>query len=174
MNIQRAFGCSIIALLISFLPFLAFPGILEGQVPGRRIPSRERVHAEYINNIMGGIDEARAGWMAGVGDDRLDPLMAHYTADAMVIPPNGEPLYGQEAIRAYWQEILPTLGRVQTGLGDMDASGQMAMIGGTYSMERRQENGVLVRESGGLLTVFVQAGRRWFIRAQVFAAPNPG
>jgi ketosteroid isomerase-like protein len=153
---------------------LAFPLPLLGQTPGQRIPSRERVHAEYINNIMGGINEARTGWMEEIEADDLDPLMATYTPDATVIPPGGGSLYGQDAIRAYWEEALPGLGAIRTGLGDMDASGQMAMVAGTYSLERRQENGVMVRESGGLLTVFVQSGREWLIRAQVFASPTAG
>jgi ketosteroid isomerase-like protein len=135
---------------------------------------RERVHAEFINNIREGIDETREGWMADIAGDRLGSLMEHYASDAMLIPPRGEPLYGRAAIRDYWEENLPHLGQVQTGLGDLDASGQMAMIGGTYSIEKVLENGAIVRESGGLLTVFVQTGRRWFIRAQVFANPTSG
>lgn len=153
---------------------LASPTILSAQIPGQRIPTRERVQAEYISNIMGGINEAREGWMADATNDQLDDLMSHYASDAMVIPPDGEPLYGWDAIRSFWGEVLPEMGAVQTGLGDMDASGQMAMIGGTYSIQRRQGSGALINESGGLLTVFVQNGRSWFIRAQVFAAPSTG
>ena len=174
MDIRMAFDGVLLGGLVSTLALLTFPSLLDGQLPGQRVPSRERVHAEYITNIMGGINEAREGWMAEIEADRLDQLMANYTSDAMVIPPKGEPLYGGEAIRSYWEETLPTLGKIQTGLGDLDASGQMAMIGGTYFIEHLQENGAVVRESGGLLTVFVQTGRRWFIRAQVFGAPAPG
>lgn len=160
------------SLLLAVLIGVPFP--LLGQTPGQRIPSRERVHAEFINNIMGGINEARANWMEGIETDDLDPLMATYSPDATVIPPEGGPLYGRDAIRAYWEEALPGLGSVRTGLGDMDASGQMAMVAGTYSLERRQESGSIVRESGGVLTVFVQVGRDWFIRAQVFTAQTAG
>jgi len=156
------------------LLLLALPLPLFGQTPGQRIPSRDRIHAEFIENIKGGIDEARTRWMERIETDDMDPLMATYSSDATVIPPGGGPLYGREAIRAYWEEVLPGLGPVRIGLGDMDASGQMAMVAGTYSLQRRQENGAVVLESGGLLTVFVQVGREWFIRAQVFAAPTVG
>ena len=57
-----------------------------------------------------------------------------------VLPGEG-PLYGRDAIRAYWEKALPGLGAIHTGLGDMDASGQMAMVVGSYSLERRQANG---------------------------------
>jgi ketosteroid isomerase-like protein len=159
-------------VLIFALFALPFP--LYGQTPGQRIPSRERVHAEFINNIMGGINEARADWMDGIEADDLDAVMATYADGATVIPFGGEPVYGKEAIRTYWEEVLPSIGPIRSGLGDMDASGQMAMAAGTYSVEGRQENGAVVRESGGLLTVFVQRGREWLIRAQVFGAPTSG
>lgn len=161
-----------VTLAMSFL--LASPNLVKGQLPGQRIPTRDRIHAEFISNIMDGINQAREGWMEEVEKDQLDPLMEAYTPDAMVIPPDGEPLYGELAIKSYWEENLPELKRIQTGLGDMDASGKMAMIAGTYAMERVGENGAVIRESGGLLTVFIQSGRDWLIRAQVFASPNPG
>ena len=152
----------------------AMPFSLYGQTPGQRIPSRERVHAEFINNIMGGINEARTDWMEGTEADDLDSLMETYADDATVIPFDGGPLYGKDAIRTYWEEVLPGIGGIQSGLGDMEASGQMAMVAGTYSLGRRQENGAVVRETGGILTVFVQRGRDWLIRAQVFGAPTAG
>lgn len=153
---------------------LALPLPLLGQTPGQKIPSRERVHAEFINNIMGGINETRADWVEGIEADDLDPVMATYADDATVIPFGGGPLYGKDDIRTYWEEVLPSIGAIQSGLGDMDASGQMAMVAGTYSVERRRENGAVVRESGGILTVFVQRGREWLIRAQVFGVPTAG
>ena len=154
--------------------FLSLPLPLLGQTPGQRIPSRERVHAEYINNIMGGINETRADWGERFEADDLDNLMAIYSSDATVILPGEGPLYGRDAIRAYWEEALPGLGAIDTGLGDLDASGQMAMVAGSYSLERRQGNGAIVRESGGLITVFEQVGRDWLIRAQVFSGPGAG
>jgi len=161
-------------LLWALSLLLALPASLDAQVPGQRIPSRERVHAEFINNILDGINDTRESWMEEIEGDRLDALMAIYTSDAMVIPPGGQPLYGRDAIRSYWEETLPDLGGIQTGLGDLDASGQMAMVGGTYSLNRIGDHGNVVPESGGLLTVFVQTGRRWFIRAQVFATRPSG
>ncbi len=160
--------------LTPFLVLLFFyiPTPAESQTPGQRVPSRDRIRAEFLDNIREGIDDARNGWMETIGSDRIDDLMTHYTDGAMIIPPGGGPLYGTEAIRAYWEGVLPSLGEMRMGLGDLDASGQMAMIGGTYTTERVGANGGMVRESGGLLTVFVQAGRRWLIRAQVFAAPT--
>ena len=129
---------------------------------------------ELPDRLRIGIDETREKWMEEIAGDRLGPLMEQYASDAMVIPPRGEPLYGKAAIRDYWEENLPQVGRIQTGMGDLDGSGQMAMIGGTYSIEKLQDNGAIVRESGGLLTVFIQTGRRWYIRAQVFANPTSG
>lgn len=171
MAMGRVSGVGLVGLVI----LMVVPALLNGQnLPGQRTPSRERVHAEFINNIMGGINEARGNWMDGVREDSVDRIMATYASDAMVIPPASEPIYGWDAIRSYWEDNLPRLGTIQTGLGDMDASGQMAMIAGTYSLQKIQGSGSVATETGGLLTVFVQTGRTWLIRAQVFAAPPSG
>lgn len=173
MKIMMSMGRVSVAGLVVLVTLMGVPALLNGQnLPGQRAPSRERVHAEFINNIMKGINETRGEWMDGVREDSLDRIMATYASDAMVIPPAGEPIYGWEAIRSYWEENLPRLGTIQTGLGDMDASGQMAMIAGTYSLQKIQESGSVATEAGGLLTVFVQTGRTWLVRAQVFAAPS--
>lgn len=159
---------------VPLLILLAYPVFAEGQtVPGMRTPSREAVKAEFLSNILDGVDNVRREWMVEIRRDSLDPLMAHYTSDAVLIPPDGLPLKGRDAIRAFWEETLPRIESVDAGMTDMDASGQMAMIAGSYSMEWLRQGASPLRESGGLLTVYVQTGRRWFIRAQVFGGDIP-
>ena len=158
------------SLLIPILLILFSPFSLEAQVPGQRIPTRDRIRAEFISNIMEGINRAKEGWVADVNGHQLESLMTRYAPDAMMVPPGDDPIYGREAIRSYWQEALPSLGRVQTALADLDASGQMAMLGGTYTLNWLGRNGESPGESGGILMVFVQVGRDWFIRGQVFGS----
>lgn len=154
---------------------LVLPSLLQAQVtPGQKVPSRERIRAEFFANILEGINQTRDEWMQDVERDDLEGLMVLYTPEAMLVPPGGQPIYGSEAIRAYWEENLSAIRTIQTGSSDMDASGQMAMVGGSYTLERTGTGVVGARESGGLLTVFVQTGRDWRIRAQVFGSPGGG
>ncbi|MDT8341294.1 MAG: DUF4440 domain-containing protein [Longimicrobiales bacterium] len=141
--------------------------------PGARLPARETVRAQFISDVVQGVDETRRSWMEEVQQDDLDKVMKLYTAEAVVIPPGGLPQKGTEAVRAFWEATLPRIGSVEAGMIDVDASGQMAMVAGSYSMEWRLPTGSSVRESGGLLTVYVRNGKRWLIRAQVFGGEIP-
>ncbi len=162
------------ARLLPLLILLAHPLFALGQtVPGMRTPSRAAVKAEFLSNILDGVDSVRREWMEEVRGDSLQSLMARYTSDAVLIPPDGLPIKGREAIQAFWEETLPRIGSVEAGMTDLDASGQMAMVAGSYSMEWLRAGSSPHRESGGLLTVYVQTGRRWFIRAQVFGGDIP-
>ncbi|GMV04526.1 MAG: hypothetical protein AMXMBFR53_08060 [Gemmatimonadota bacterium] len=161
-------GMALVALMV------ALPGAALAQtVPGARMPTRETVRAQFLSDVVDGVDEVRKSWVDGIGHDSLGEVMSLYAPDAVVIPPEGLPIKGVEEIRAYWEATLPKIGSVEAGMTDVDASGQMAMIAGSYSMEWLRPTGSSVRESGGLLTVYVRTGRRWFIRAQVFGGEMP-
>lgn len=169
---NTSFGLSAAVFLITSLAIGATPASAEGQVPGQRIPSRERIRSEFLENVMRGIHPLRREWMADVQEDRLDHLVSLYSSDAVIIPPDGMPRRGEEAIREFWSETLPNTGSIETGLSDVDASGQMAMVAGNYLLHDLDDDGRSRQISGGMLTVFVQTGRTWHIRAQVFG--NPG
>ena len=152
---------------------LAFPASGAAQtIPGTRSPTRDAIRAEYISNILPGLGEVRSAWEQGIQEHDAEVLVTLYTVDAMVTPPSGTPAYGAEAIQAYWEEALPGMVRVQAGMGEIDASGQMAMVAGSYVLETRQETGAIRRQTGEMLTVYTQVGRRWFIRAQIFGTPD--
>ena len=153
---------------------LATAGPAGSQVPGQRLPSRDRIRAEFLENILQGVNELRREWTEQIREDRLDPLMELYTEDAVLISPDGVASRGSEAIREFWSGLLPSLGSIESGLSDLDASGQMAMVSGSYVMHRMSEDGRSERRSGSLLTVFIQNGRTWRIRAQVFGHAGEG
>jgi uncharacterized protein (TIGR02246 family) len=163
-----------IACLLLLGIFTPSPTPLQAQVPGQRIASRERIRSEFMDNVLRGINRVRRDWTASVENDELDQLLSLYSDDAVLVPPDGVPRRGREEIEAFWAEFLPMAGSIQTGSSDFDASGQMAMAAGRYFMYARNEQGASQQLSGGLVTIYVQTGRDWHIRAQIFGAPTQG
>lgn len=168
----RLTACRACLFALLILPVLPI-AVVAQTVPGFRTPSRDAIKAEFLANVMKGLDVTRKDWTDNVRADRLDKLMALYTSDAVIIPPDGFPLKGQDDIRGFWAGILPRIGDMDAGLVDMDASGQMAMVAGGYSLELLQGGEAPLKKSGGLLTVYTQVGHKWYIRAQVFGGQIP-
>lgn len=156
---------------VSFLPLtivVILPGVAAGQemVPGHHGSRSEAIRAEYLSNVMRGLDPSRTEWGVDVQEDRLESLVALYTEDAVIIPPDGAPLIGRKAIREFWRALLPQIGYFDSGLTDVDARGDMAMVAGDYSLESLQDGVPPIPTSGAMLTVYVHSGRQWLIRAQ--------
>lgn len=154
---------------------LVTPSVAQAQlVPGARMPSRASVKAEFIANVLKGVDEVKAAWEKAVAEDRLEDVVGLYTSDAVLISPEGLPMKGREAIEHWWSGALAEIGTVQTHTTDVDASGQMSVLSGSYSLERSATGADAHLERGGMMTVFVQVGRRWFIRAQILGGEGAG
>jgi uncharacterized protein (TIGR02246 family) len=180
---MHAHGAVPVAALRALLPavflalpsaILALPGSVAAQViPGGHTPRREQERARYVANVLAGVAPVRLAWMNAVARDSLDAVMALYTDDAVVTPPDGEMRMGREAIRAFWEGFMPGIGAAEIGMADMDASGRMAMIVGPYTLDSVADTGEVTRESGSLLTLYVQEDRGWAIRAQVFSRQAP-
>lgn len=171
----KAFLAGICARFLPLVTLAALPGIAAGQelTPGHHGSGHEAIRAEYLSNVMRGLDPSRTEWSVAVHEDRLESLVKLYTEDAVIIPPDGIPLIGRKAIREFWRAVLPRIGFFDSGLTEMDARGDMAMVAGDYSLESLQDGAPPIPTSGAMLTVYVQSGHRWLIRAQAFEGQAP-
>jgi ketosteroid isomerase-like protein len=159
-------------VLLAFL--LVPPSAGAGQVaPGFRTPSRETIKAQFIDDILKGLEPARVEWSRCVRNDDLNSLMKLYSDDAILVPPNGAPIKGRKLIRQFWEGVLPHIGDIDSGLADVDGSGVMAMIAGAFTLQSTRDDGTSVQRTGSLLTVYVRVDSRWFIRAQTFSGHVP-
>lgn len=143
------------------------------QAPGYQQIDIGSVRAEYTAEVLDRINDILLEWSVSWSTDRIEPLMENYWPDAVLIPPDRDPLRGATAIEEYFREVMPDHGQVEAFMLDFDASGGMAQVFGNYliHVQRQGQSGRTL--SGPVLTVYVQRGRHWRIRTQVFL-PSEG
>ncbi len=164
MPLRRAvFASSLLALL---------PAAAASQAPGYNGPDARQIRAEYRATVIGEINEAIADWTVAWSEDDFDTLEELYMDDAVIFPPVGPPVRGPEAIEGWLQDVLPTQGLAEAFLQDFEAAGNMAAVQTNYRIS--VSDGPTSEVNGTLFTVFLQRGRSWLIRSQVFRENPPG
>jgi uncharacterized protein (TIGR02246 family) len=140
------------------------PAAASGQAPGYEQIDTRSIMAAYRAEVIERVNTVMSRWGSAWSRDDVDRVADLYWENAVLIPPGGVPLRGQEAIRGYLTVTLPTTGRVEAFMLDFDASGGMAVVYGNYMLEHEG-----TQRTGPLITVYLQRGRTWKIRSQVFS-----
>lgn len=148
------------------LALLAAPIRIAGQAPGAPQVDPRAALAEYHAEVIWQVNRVLTEWAKAWEEDRLEQTAGFYWENAVLILPGQIPLRGRDDIRKALSELLPDVGRVEPFMLDFDASGGMAVVYGNFRLE---EAGAA--QAGPLVTVFLQRGRTWKIRSQVFVAP---
>ncbi len=142
------------------------PGISESQLRA----GRQQFSAEILRSV----NDLMSRWKRAWESDAAGDLGDLYTDEAVVILPGGERLAGQENIRIGLEErVLPSSDEVITRQLDLAASGRIAVSSGRYSFQV-EEDGFIVDRSGTYMMVFMQEGRHWRIRSQLFSDDGAG
>jgi len=150
--------------LVPVLALLAVSAApLSAQAPGYEQVDTRQIMAAYHAEVLDGVNKVMARWGEFWEADDVDRVADLYWENASLIPPAGAPRRGRDAIRAYLAESFPAHGRMEAFMLDFDASGGMALVSGNYALD---VDGV--QQRGALTTIYVQRGRTWKIRAQVF------
>ena len=160
---SRGYG---LGLLVSATFVLGVQG-LSAQAPGYPSVPIGEMRAEYVAYVITEINDVLAEWGEHWSEDRVEDLVDMYWDDTLFIAPDGTLRRGRDELRAYFTEALPSMGSVEAFMLDFDASGGMSQVFGNYTLT---VDGV--RKSGAMLTVYVQRGRAWKIRSQVFMPPG--
>ena len=124
--------------------------------------------AEYYADVITEMGEAMTEWRAAWRADDLEETVNSYWEEAQVLFPERPPIIGHSAITAFYAELLPKVGEVQTSMIDFDASGRMAFVSGPFFYEVPSRNGSPDRIEGTHVTVLLRKGRDWRIRSQIF------
>jgi ketosteroid isomerase-like protein len=98
-----------------------------------------------------------AQWAKAAAAKDVEQTIAHYTDDAIVLPPNATGAATKEAIRNVWKDMFATPGlvisrqptRVQVG-----KSGEMAWVRGTYELTMNDASGKPIDDRGKYLEVW--------------------
>lgn len=142
------------------------------QAPGYRGPDARQIRAEYRAQVITEINEVLDRWSTAWSQDDVTALEEIYLEEAVVFPPRGPSVQGPEAIRGWLEGLLPTHGVAEAFLQDFEAAGSMAAVQTNYRIG--VSDGPVDEVSGTLFTVFLQQGRSWRIRSQVFRETPPG
>jgi uncharacterized protein (TIGR02246 family) len=97
-----------------------------------------------------------SAWVAGANAGQAEGVAATYASDAVLLPPNGSPVEGHDAIRDFWGGFLKTYEvRVEIGDDAVEGRGDLAYIRGHYTMTTTPKAGApaLPREDGKYLEV---------------------
>lgn len=148
---------------------LLLPAAAAGQAPGYQQLDNRQIMAAFHAEVLEGVNRVMDRWGRGWSSDDVDEVVDLYWENATLIPPAGPPLRGAEAIRAWLATVAPDHGSMEAFMLDFDASGGMALVSGNYTLEVAGE-----RATGALTTVYVQRGRTWKIRSQVFTPSRGG
>jgi len=79
---------------------------------------------------------AESAIVAGYNDKKWDELRALYSEDALLLPPNHEPVQGRDAIIEYFKSIRDVTGEIDDGLEYLrvKGSGNFAVLAGKITM----------------------------------------
>lgn len=109
--------------------------------------------AEFRAERLREFDALLTGWLEAVQAKDVEALMEFYAEDAFIHL--GEPVRGEEAVRAFLKSWLPGVAALEAGLADFEASGRM-----TYAtVNVRVHRGEVSGPRPGTLMVITYRGR---------------
>ena len=113
-----------------------------------------------------------AQWSAAAAAKNVDKTASYYSADAVVLPPNGPIATTTDAIRKIWNDLLTSPGTAiswKTTKVEVSKSGDMAFLTGTYDLSTNDPAGKPVKDRGKYLEVWEkQADGSWKCAADMW------
>jgi len=128
--------------------------------------------------------EASAGDLASRGDawqeafDTGDAAQVAniYSRDGLLLPPNGEPVVGREAIRKFWADTIAGGIHIQTKLEELTEEGHLAYRRGSFDVTDGEGN---IVDDGKYLEIWKKRDGHWWFEIDIWnsnraaAAPAP-
>jgi ketosteroid isomerase-like protein len=115
--------------------------------------------------------ETRAAFIAALSDGDATAASAAYTDDAILLPPAAEPLYGREAIGAFWSAgVEAGISDIELVALELERDGGLAYEIGSYALRLQPVDGDTVVDRGKYLLVHArQADGTWRRAAEMFS-----
>jgi ketosteroid isomerase-like protein len=113
-------------------------------------------------------------WVQAFRDNDDATLVALYSDEAVIMPPNEPAVEGRAAIQAYHEADLVTVMEYSESIVEIDGRDGLAYIRGTSSMVGRAKDGEPVIESDKFLVIFrKQADGSWLITHEIWNSDLP-
>lgn len=105
----------------------------------------------------------------------IDTLATMYTPDAMVLPPNSDPVRGLDSIRTFWAGARQQgLKAVELRTTDVAVSGDFAIETGAYTLTIQPGSGPAVTDRGKYVVVWRrQPNGSWKLFRDIFNTSMP-
>ena len=104
-------------------------------------------------------------WSKAAGAKDVDKTVSYYSADAIVMPPNGPSATSKDAIRNAWKDMLASPGAAiswKTTKVEVAQSGDLGYTSGTYKFTVNDASGKPVDDRGKYVEVWKkQADGSW-------------
>lgn len=98
----------------------------------------------------------RAGadkWVSTTLARDFDAFGANLSSDVVLYPPNAKPIVGRDAAVAY-VKAYPTITKFNINVDEVSGRGDVAYDRGTFTLEAKLPNGMVVNDTGSFFTVF--------------------
>jgi uncharacterized protein (TIGR02246 family) len=120
------------------------------------------------------IRAADDAWIQAFRDNDDAALVALYSEDAVIMPPNEPAVESRAAVRAYHEADLVTVTEYSESILEIDGRDGLAYIRGTSSMVGIGEDGEPVTESSKFLVILrKQADGSWLITHEIWNSDLP-
>lgn len=118
-----------------------------------------------------GIDATNRKFEAGWASKDAAAVAALYTADAIVMPPNGPVAKGSQAVLAMWKGALAGVpGPIRLITSEVTAHGDLAHEVGTYEMSGA---GGKVADTGKFIVIWKKEGGQWKLHRDIWNSDTP-
>jgi uncharacterized protein (TIGR02246 family) len=123
---------------------------------------------ERIRNVIAAVNEKL---MAAIQAADTAGIVALYTEDARLLPPNGPMIEGTEAILAFWQEALRLgIRRADLEIVDVEARDDLAYEVGHFMLTIEAQGGERVTSKGKYVVVWKNEELSWKRHASIWNA----
>ncbi|MEE8477258.1 MAG: DUF4440 domain-containing protein [Gemmatimonadales bacterium] len=118
-----------------------------------------------------GILETNQRFIASVAAQNATDLVALYTEDAQLFPPNSDVIEGADDITAFWQGAFDSgLGGASLDTIEVDNEGDTAIESGRYRMTTPDGQ---VADQGKYLVVWKRLDDHWYIHRDIWNTSKP-
>jgi uncharacterized protein (TIGR02246 family) len=162
-----------VSTAISLFCLLSLPTACQTQTPSTQAPSTPDTRAADEATLRKLDDE----WSKAAGAKDVEKTISYYSDDAIVLPPNGPKLTGEEAFRSLWKSMIDAPG---FGGGwnatkiEVARSGDLAYVTGNYELSANDAAGKRQTDKGKFLEVWKkQADGNWKCVVDMFSSDLP-
>lgn len=126
--------------------------------------------AAQPSDARAGIEAATREFEAAAARGDGAAVAALYTADAMLLPPNSDPVKGSQAVTDFWKAMLGAGVAAKFTILEVTAHGDTAHEVGTYDMKSTDGQPL---DRGKYIVIWKRDGGRWKLYRDIWNSSLP-